>query len=94
MDTNRGDSWGRRSCLGGAGSDAPAWQGGGATSPELQPPVAGAPMGDSRARTVSASRGVVPHEWMPIGGGGGEVSKQGSTRRGELRGGGAAMEGG
>jgi hypothetical protein len=88
MDTNRGDSRGRRSCSGGAG-----WQGGGATSLELQPPVAGAPMGDSRARTVSASRGVVPHEWMPIGGGG-EVSKQGSTRRGELRGGGAAMEGG
>jgi hypothetical protein len=84
MDTNRGDSRGRRSCSGGAGSDAPAWQGGGATSLELQPPVAGAPMGNSRARTVSASRRGRPAR----------VDAHRRRRRGELRGGGAAMEGG
>jgi hypothetical protein len=57
MDTNRGDSWGRRSCSGGVGLDASTWYGGGATSPEPQPPIAGAPADDSKARTASASGG-------------------------------------
>jgi hypothetical protein len=59
MDTNWGDSYGCRSCSGGTGPDVPTWQGGGATSPEPQPPIARASVGGSEAKMAFASGGQV-----------------------------------